>query len=632
MITVKKASDNLSMDKVLEGLDKEQYEAVTSDINANTLCVAIAGSGKTHVLTKRVAYLIANGVDPSSIMLTTFTVKASKEMTERVSKMLDIKGKTPIVSGTFHSIASKYLRRYAEAIGYTKSFTILDTDDSASLIAGIRTDFLEERKDIPKKEFPSSKSIFNLHSKMINLEEDLYGLGVKPEEYIPYIELIHREYNRIKRESNSMDFDDMLVNFVKILRIETIRREIQNEIKYVLGDEYQDVNYLQEEIIRLISNKERAFVVGDPSQSIYAFRGSMISFINDFPKTYNANVRVLKTNYRSDKNVLSLAENAINKNQQESPVEMRAFKDTDHEQSLEEYYTNFDEINSIVNNVKDLLAKGEKPNEVSILIRSTGINVSQLEIAFRRNKIDYELRAGFSYFDRKHIKDLIAAATLLVNPKCSVSFKRVMALHKGVGEKTIAKIYEHYLDSNNNFNVALFSIGGLDCSKKAKQSVISFYETMVKVQNEKIVAEQLRLLTEYYLPIFESKCKNEEDYEEKATDIRSFPTLIEASSLDDFLEEIVLDSDKNKEKSTEDKVIISTMHRAKGLEFNHVFLPFMYLGNFPRKMDVPIEVIEEERRLFYVALTRAKKQLYISYPKSVNYDTVRPSPFLRDMM
>lgn len=633
MISVKRADERLDVGGVLEGLDNEQMEAVTSDINSNILCVAVAGSGKTHVLTRRVAYLIANGINPSNIMLTTFTVKASKEMAERVSKILDIKGPNPIMSGTFHSIAVKYLKRYKDAIGFSDGFTILDTDGSTSLISGIRTDYLENHPNLDKKEFVTSRRIFSLHSSMINLNKSIDEMDISPESNIRHIEYIHKEYNRIKGESNYMDFDDLIINFVRLLRIEPIRKEIQKEITHVLGDEYQDVNHLQAEIIELISGKKNTFVVGDPSQSIYAFRGSDVSFINKFQDIYNSEEVILKTNYRSDKNVLELAEKAINKNFQKKPVEINAFKETDFEQSVEEFYNNYEEVESIVDRTKELLAKGVSPNEIAILIRSTGQLVSGLEIAFRRNKIDYELRAGFSYFDRKHIKDLIAMTTLLVNPRGMAELERVLALHKGVGAKTLKNACQFFRDCDYSFKRGTEEIDNSGLSKKAKESILSFFELMVEVENCEIVKEKLRLLTEYYLPIFKAQCKSEEDYEERSGEIREYPGLIEASSIEDFLDDIVLDTSKeNDNGDPANKVIISTMHRSKGLEFDYVFIPFMNLGNFPRKMSEPTEVIEEERRLFYVALTRAKKQLFISYSQSVLYKPAVMSPFIDDML
>lgn len=601
-------------EKILDKLDQEQYEAVTCNIEGNLLCNSIAGSGKTNVITKRVAWLILKGIDPENIMLLTFTNKAADEMTKRVSDIFN-GAYIGITSGTFHSIASRYLRRYAATVGYGPNFTILDSNDATKLITQIRSKILEER-NIPKKEFASASSIYDAYSQLINLKQSIDDCKKINEKDVEIVRHILSIYQRSKVEFNLMDFDDLLVNFNKVLDVEINRAKIQKEISHVLIDEYQDINYLQEGIIDKISNKENVFAVGDPSQSIYGFRGSDINYILDFPEKYNAKEINLQNNYRSDKNILALAEKSINKNKQKFFIRMNPFKRSNFPQRYSEYNDIYSEIDNIMMRIDEMIMRDVPLSEIAILLRSSFGTTVLLEKEFRSRGIPYDLRAGYSYFERTHIKDMVSILTLLVNPKCLISFNRALGLLNGLGKKTIDKVHQYFQEISYDLEILEKNIDKIKISKRACASLKEFLSIINAANKKENVNDIIDYITRhFYIDYFKSKSSEDDpEVDEKITDILALSQISDAVTLLDFLEEITLDGDDIEDNEKDDeKIVISTMHRAKGLEWDYVFIPFMNMGYFPKKVD---DEIEGERRLFYVALTRARKQLFLSYNRN----------------
>lgn len=620
---------------LLEGLDEYQHKAVVYDLDKNVLCNAVAGSGKTHVLTTRVAWLVANGVNPNDIMLLTFTNKAADEMIERAAKRLNRK-KIGIKAGTFHSIASKYLRRYAHVLSYSKNFTILDQHDSKDLIGQIRDDILDkhEIKGEDKKAFPKSSSIQWILSNMINknrkLEDYEDSIG---EENLEYVEEILDEYERIKKEAHLMDFDDLIVNFNIVLDEPYVREEIQREVKFVLIDEYQDINHIQDDIIKKISGMERVFAVGDPSQSIYGFRGSNVDYILNFTDDYNAEEINIKRNYRSDKNILKLAEEAINNNQQGKPIEIVPFKDTDYEQVRKDFKTGRSEADFIAGEIRKLLNNGVEPSEIAVLVRSSGMLTYMLEHSIRSLGIKYELRAGMSFFDKVHIRDLMAMLTLLVNPRCIISFQRSVSLLDGVGAKRSFDLYNYFAANQYSFEKALENTENLKAPKKVKEGFERFLSLFLILSYEKSIEDILNTINNtFYIKYLEKKYLGDGSHKRRIEEAENFYKISDEKEIIPFLEDIKLESDNVKDDEEDnDKVIISTMHRAKGLEWDYVFIPFLNMGNFPRSIFNERE-LEEERRLFYVALTRGKKKLYLTNHSYDEHSGVAdPSIFLEEI-
>ncbi|WP_180953835.1 ATP-dependent helicase [Bacillus sp. M6-12] len=624
----------ISLHKLGLTLDDEQIEAVMMEYR-NTLVKANAGAGKTRVLTSRVAYLLASGIPQHEIMLLTFTNKASREMLERVQAMLGGR-KIRISGGTFHKIGGIFLRKYADSLGYKSNFTILDVDDAKSLIEEIRKPYLKEH-GLKKSEFPEKKIIYHYGSSAINKNMSLDWINAEENRFAPHIlwgiEEILREYEKRKKEANAMDFDDMIVNFGKLLDIPDVRKEISSQYKYILVDEYQDINHIQNKIIKgLNKGNNNLFVVGDANQAIYSWRGSDVSYIEGFHRQYlNAETLYITHNYRSDGEILKLAEHSINHNYEgkSKKTKINAFLPSENKPTLFKTQDDFKQAEYIAEQIHRYTRKGVAYEDMAILLR-TNFLTRVLEKVLRQHGIPYKLLAGFSFFERKHVKDILAFLRFVENPKDETAFIRMAGLFDGLGEKTVEKLFA-------GFKGAGYEVEGLKklkVTKRAKEGLDTMIAILEGIMNPFMTIEGMisHIVKEYYDAYLK---RTEDDYNERKNDLEYlYETANGYDKLTDFLSEMILDEVVQEEQG-DNVVTITTVHKSKGLEWDCVFLPYLNDAIFPsgRSMNQP-EGIEEERRLFYVAVTRARKHLHMSYIEwqSMSYKPMYPSMFLQELL
>jgi len=589
----------------LDGLNNEQLEAIKHN-EGPLLILAGAGSGKTRVLTTRVAYLIENyGVSPWEILAITFTNKAANEMKERIHKMLG-EVADDIQISTFHSFGLYILRREYEKIGYTRNFTIIDSDDSLTLIKKILKEL-----DLDANMY-NPKTIRNRISSAKNelIDASRYG-NFANTEFEKIVEKVYLRYEEKLRVGNSFDFDDLLVLPIKIFRENNdVLEKYQNKFKYVLIDEYQDTNEAQYILSKLISSKYRNIcVVGDPDQSIYSFRGSNYRNILNFEKDYQeAKIILLEKNYRSTSNILNAANSIIKNNNNRKEKNLW----TDNENGKKIIYhrseTEKDEAYYVVNEIKKL---SSPLNEIAVLYR-TNAQSRNIEEALLRENIPYKVVGSFYFYNRKEIKDLIAYLKLIYNEKDDINLLRVINVPKrGIGLKTIENLTNLASLSNQSIYETISSGKEYEFKKiieeiKEMKDNLSLTELVDLVLNRSGIKESL---------LNENSVEAEvrlENLEEFKSITRGFEEKYGVVSLEEFLEEISLVSDIEEYKNNDNVVTLLTVHSAKGLEFDNVFIIGLEEGVFPHKNCYESNSeLEEERRLCYVAVTRAKKNLWL---------------------
>ncbi|MGA1870151.1 MAG: ATP-dependent helicase [bacterium] len=600
-------------------LNQSQYFAATT-INGPLLVIAGAGSGKTRTLTYRVSYLIENNIDPSGILLLTFTRKAAQEMISRTMVLLKSNKAQKIMGGTFHSTANHILRKYSKFLNISPNFSILDTTDSQDIIALIRDDQKFDKKEIA---FPKKGRIQGIISKSRNcripitkvIEKDYSALSI----YIKEIELINRIYQKYKKSNNLFDYDDLVDSFIQSLKENQHFKEIiQNTYHYVMVDEYQDTNIPQKELVDLISAKHKnIMVVGDDSQSIYSFRGANYENILTFPERYpDCRVVKIEENYRSNQGILNFT-NALIHHAKIGYKKKLFSKNTNN---FKPVYQKFDsqegESEYIVDKILQLREKGIELNQIAVLYRAT-YHGNHIQAELVKRNIPYVVVGGIKFIERKHVRDIIAFLRIALNPYDAVSWHRILKLVYGIGEITAKKI----ISTINRYD------GQLNFSEYSKNK---FYGELVKlkavieeiVDQDSKIPNKIEIIKAYYAPILKSQ---ETDYKIRLLDIDFLYNLGgKYDSLEKFLSDFALDPPSNKFQNynqplideTEDKPLtLSTVHSAKGLEWHSVFIPHLLDGLFPsvRSMN-NMEELEEERRLFYVACTRAKEQLYLTMP------------------
>lgn len=622
---------SISIHKLGMSLDDEQVEAVMME-DRNTLVKANAGAGKTRVLTSRVAYLLASNIPQHEILLLTFTNKAGREMIERVEAMLGGQ-KVRILGGTFHRIGGLFLRKYAEKLGYKRNFTILDTDDAKSLIEEIRKKYLKEH-GLKKSEFPDKKIIYHYGSSSLNKDIPLEVINEEENRFsftiLEGINEILKSYKERKLEANAMDFDDMILNFGRLLDFQEIRKEISTQYKYILVDEYQDINHIQNKIIKLLNKgNNNLFAVGDVNQAIYSWRGSNVSYMELFHRKYlDTESLYITHNYRSDANILKLAEDSINHNYDEFTTRIKAFRSAEHMPTFHLAQDDYKQADYLVEMIQRHRRKGVSYEQMAILLR-TNFLTRVLEKVFRQNRIPYKLLAGFSFYERKHIKDILAFLRFVENPKDETAFIRIAGLFDGLGEKTVEKLFLGYKASG-------YLLEGLDkvkVTKRAKEGLVSLI-VVVKglLQADMAIKDMIKHIQSSYYDMYLKR--TQEDYRDRKNDLDYLYDTAEGySSLTDFLSEMVLD-DVEEEEQDDDAITITTVHKSKGLEWDCVFLPYLNEGIFPSSRSLnQIDGLEEERRLFYVAVTRARRYLHMSNIswQSMSQKPMYPSQFLQEL-
>ena len=619
----------------LKDLNEAQLNAVLKT-DGPSMVIAGAGSGKTRVLTYKIVHLVENGVDPFEILALTFTNKAAREMKLRISSMIGESESKNIWMGTFHSVFAKILRFEAHKIGFTSDFTIYDTQDSERLISSI---IKEKALD---KDVYRPKSIRNRISSLKNnfitvngyfannelVESD--NLSRKPE-----TGNIYKEYSERLIKSNSMDFDDLLMKTNELLNnYPEVLAKYQEKFKYILVDEYQDTNNSQYLIVKSLSDKyQNICVVGDDAQSIYSFRGANINNIINFRNDYDeVEVFRLEQNYRSTKNIVNAANSVIDHNK--NKIEKEVWTDNDFGDKVEVRANESDiaEARSLCQKIVSL--NNTNFSNVAILYR-TNAQSRPIEDSLRLNKIPYQIFGGVSFYNRKEIKDVLAYLRLIVNSSDEESLKRIINYPaRGIGQVTINKIilaakkYDLTLydtiQKNNELSI------GLSNSVLIKlQNFIDLIDVF-KIQNQKLnafdltkeVIEKVKIIDELKKDDSPEGISRVENVQELLNGIRDFiedqKELVDSNDkLSEFLSTVSLSTDFDIENEDQDKVSLMTLHLSKGLEFKHVFIVGLEEDLFPSALSYNTRSeLEEERRLFYVGITRAKENLYLSYANS----------------
>lgn len=588
-------------------LNESQYEAVVNT-EGPVLVLAGAGSGKTRVVTYKIAYLVKEiGINPFNILAITFTNKAANEMKERAEELLE-RSINGMWIGTFHSICVRILRKH-----YSSNFTIYDTQDSVNLIKRIIKD-----RNLDSDQF-KPKSIKNRISDFKNK-----GMGVKEFQefagsdfYLKIVGEIFFDYEAAMKEANALDFDDLLLKTVKIFEANpSVCEEYSSKFDYIFVDEYQDVNDIQYKFIKAISHVHNNLtVVGDENQSIYAFRGANLENILNFERDFKgAKVIYLNQNYRSTKSILDAANHLILNNPQKYKRELLATKANDEKVKCYNLMTGDDEAYKVLEIIENLKDSGEKYSDIAILYR-TNNQSRAFEDVFVRNSIPYEIIGGIRFYDRKEVKDVLAYLKLLNNPFDSVSFERIVNTpRRGVGPKTLGDLNEYRLVTGKDYFETLSDIG----TKSAKQ----FGEDFIKIRevmNDVSLSELVDIVLEKSEYLKELKVSKNPEDESRVQNVYEFVSYVKEyenknpeSELSEMLNEISLLSDIDQSKE-EDKVVLMTVHSSKGLEFRNVFVVGLEEGLFPSRMSMEDEKdVEEERRLFYVALTRARDRLFLT--------------------
>ena len=587
-------------------LNDKQLEAVEHK-DGPCLVLAGAGSGKTKVLTQRIINLIDSGVSPYNILAITFTNKAAKEMRNRVENELGSITDS-IFIGTFHSFGLRILRENYIDIGYTSNITILDTDDAKAIVKRI----LKENGYDPAK-----YEIRTIINKISSAKND----GISPDEYTKLflndldivIGLVYKEYTKLLKDNNSVDFDDLLLKPVELLKKNKIILEkYQERFKYILVDEYQDTNSIQYELCKLLASRyKNIFVVGDANQSIYSFRNADYRNILNLEKDYkNTKVILLEENYRSTNNILKAANSVIKNNSEGKKLNLWSSK---RDGELIDYIRCEDEIkeaNFVINKIKDLISNGYKYSDIAVLYR-TNAQSRVVEDAFVRNNIPHNIIGSYYFYNRKEIKDLIAYLKLIYNPCDSVSLERIINVPKrGIGAKSIENLRKKATENN----ISMFD--AIDSGKELefKKMILKLQEFSLNGNLSDLIEEILSttgLRMEYEI----NKSLENEAKVENLNEFKTVALMFEESGIYDlqtFLENIALVSDRGQYNNDGDEVSIMTLHSAKGLEFNVVFLLGMEEGLFPHNRSFnSLSNLEEERRLCYVGITRAKEKLYL---------------------
>ncbi len=616
-------------------LNSQQLAAVTAG-EGPSLVIAGAGSGKTRTLVYRVAYLIDSGVDPSNILLLTFTRKSAQEMLQRAGELIGARSER-VCGGTFHSVANLLLRRYGRSIGVEPGFTILDRGDAEDLIALVRSQLGLNEKD---KRFPRKGTIMEMISKSENtlrsLEEIILDEFGHFADHIEDLSRLKTAYQAAKRQKQLLDYDDLLVMLRQLLLLdETARMTISRQFRYILVDEYQDTNRLQAEVVRkLAATHNNVMVVGDDSQSIYAFRGATFKNIMEFPQLFpGTQIYKLEENYRSTQPILNLANCIIDEAAEKYTKRLFTRKIDGPLPSLVEAAGENTQSRFIAQKILELREEGVPLSEVAVLFRSS-FHSFDLEIELSRKGLPFIKRGGVKFIETAHVKDLLAHVRVIANPLDTVSWNRVLMLVEGVGPKRAHDLLAAIVKGGQPFDV-LRGVSG-----RSGQGLKNLANTLESLSgtDDRSPSEQVNHIYEYYLPILKEQY---DDYPKRTRDLDHLHTIAEGyPGVNEFLADLALEppdgsaSGVDAPDRDDERLVLSTIHSAKGLEWQAVFVIWIVDGRFPSVYSfVADEDLEEERRLFYVSVTRAKRHLFLTYPINV-YDKSsgmllsKPSRFL----
>jgi DNA helicase-2/ATP-dependent DNA helicase PcrA len=617
-------------------LNTAQYQAATA-IEGALLIIAGAGTGKTRTLVYRVAHLIDQGIDPRSILLLTFTRRAAEEMLRRASLLIDGRC-NQVAGGTFHSFANLALRIHGRHIDLTPSFTIMDRTDSEDVIQLIRTDMGLNAKD---RRFPRKQTVAAIFSMSLNKQirlADLLELEYPHLIDVNYelAELYHR-YVDYKQTKSLLDYDDLLIRLRDLLADhEEVRNRLSGIYRFIMVDEYQDTNHLQAEIVRLLAaTHDNVAVVGDDAQSIYSFRGANFRNIMDFPKQFpKARIIKLEENYRSTQPILNLTNEIIQRAKEGYEKRLFTTKGVGGRPKLVQAGSEQMQSQFVCQKILELREEGVPLWDIAVLFRSS-FHSFDLEIELARHNIPFVKRGGFQFMETAHIKDLLAHMRIIANPKDAISWNRVLLLLEGVGPGASQKIIKWLLDGANPTE----RLRSYQARGKVAHGLRTLAQVLEEAAQAELPAEQAQYLMQYYVPIL--KQHYPDDHPKRLRDMEHFQGMTDRyRSLERLLSDMALEPPNDSiggvlaVNPDEGPLVLSTIHSAKGLEFHSVFIIWALEGRFPSFYNInSIEELEEERRLLYVAATRAKQNLFISYPTRVFDRTLRmvlsrPSQFI----
>jgi DNA helicase-2/ATP-dependent DNA helicase PcrA len=608
----------------LNELNKEQLLAVKS-INGPVMIIAGAGSGKTRVLTYRIAYLINKGVNPQNILALTFTNKAAKEMKNRIIKLIG-REDSGIWMGTFHSNFSKILRYDCDKLGFSSNFSIYDAEESLSMIKYVMSGL-----NIPHNQF-------NPYAVQAKISKSKNGM-IYPEKlkkeaidiFEDKVSDIYKEYLLMLKRNNAMDFDDLLLKPIELFdQFPEILSHYQRKFSYILVDEYQDTNKAQYVVLKLLINKNKNLcVVGDDAQSIYSFRGAELQNILDFQIDYKDHkIFRLQQNYRSTQNILSAADSVIKNNSNQIKKTLWTENHSGDKITLLECKDEKDEGMQIVKNIQYLLHRDKLSLNSFVILYRTNAQSRSLEDALRKMGMPYVIVGGIKFYERKEIKDVLAYLKFISNSKNDEALGRIINFPtRGIGPTTFSKIKEiAYKSGKNVFEVLVNIENILEFSDRVKNAINNFtnlIQKYTKLKDEMVISEFVRVLVDDLGILQEFKMQGTpeslnrmENVHELLSGITEFQNSKSNATLEDFLQEVALITDIDQYENSKNAITLMTVHSAKGLEYPVVFITGLEEGLFPHSNSMnSVKEIEEERRLFYVALTRAMKKVFLSFSK-----------------
>jgi DNA helicase II / ATP-dependent DNA helicase PcrA len=647
-------------------LNEQQLAAVTAPPGP-ILVIAGAGSGKTRTLTYRVAYLLENGIDPRNILLLTFTNKAAREMLNRVANLLPVDA-TGLWGGTFHSVGNRILRRHGSALGYSSGFTIMDREDQKDLINTVVANAGIDPKEI---RFPKGDVLAEIFSFVVNTELPLEALLAEKFPYflplLDKIQDVRHRYEKKKKATNSMDFDDLLQKTLLMFQQhERIAEIYRRQFQFILVDEYQDTNKIQADLVDLLAHDHRnLMVVGDDAQSIYSWRGANFQNILEFPKRYpDAQAFKIEMNYRSVPEILEVANAAIAANVQQFRKHLSATRESKTvKPALVALNDGVEQAQFVAQRILELRDENIDLNDIAVLYRAH-YHALELQLELSRRAIPYQITSGIRFFEQAHIKDVTSFIRFVANPRDEVAFNRMVKLLPGIGNRTAENLWQAWesglavagiddpgrertsappgiTDPGYSFGERLLA---MDVPAKSKKSWTQLAHTLDEIAPGGEPNPPSEMITSVVEAIYDDYAKvNFANYELRREDLDQLAVFArQFKDVHEFLSQLALISNVDGEAApvqTTDKeaVNLSSVHQAKGLEFHTVFVIWLTDGMFPssRSLDTR-DALEEERRLFYVAITRARDELYLTYPHmrlSGGYGDVfqRPSRFLQEI-
>jgi len=641
-------STSIHIDYAAE-LNEQQLAAVTAPPGP-LLVIAGAGSGKTRTLTYRVAYLLENGINPRNILLLTFTNKAARQMLERVANLLPVDA-SGLWGGTFHSVGNRMLRRHGSALGFSSGFTIMDREDQKDLINAVVASAGIDPKEI---RFPKGDVLAEIFSFVVNTETPLEELLAEKFPYflplLNQIKDVQARYDRKKKATNSMDFDDLLEKTLSMLQQhQSVAAFYRRQFQFILVDEYQDTNKIQADLVDMLAlDHKNVMVVGDDAQSIYSWRGANFQNILEFPKRYpDTQVFKIEMNYRSVPEILEVANAAIAANVQQFRKHLSPTRESNAvKPALVALNDGGEQAQFVAQRILELRDEDVDLNDIAVLYRAH-YHAIELQLELSRRGIPYQITSGIRFFEQAHIKDVTAFIRFVANPRDEVAFKRMVKLLPGIGNRSaenLWNVWDRSLNERGEITAWGERLLAMNVSARSKKAWEQLAHTLDEIAPGGQPNPPSEMITSVVEAIYDDYAKvNFTNYELRREDLNQLAVFArQFKDVHEFLAQLALISNVDAEAAPnqtaeKEAVNLSTVHQAKGLEFNTVFIIWLTDGMFPssRSLDRR-DALEEERRLFYVAITRARDELYLTFPQmrlSGGYGDVfqRPSRFLKEI-